>query len=80
MYLKVKKRRVSPECDDGVIMAKVQNFHEQRKRPNNESEAALYGRLVSATLERFTPQQRALARIKIDEILFNIEFGSAGGL
>lgn len=40
-----------------------------------ESEATLLGRLVAETVERFSPKQRAFAKIKIAEVLFDIEYG-----
>lgn len=46
---------------------------EEMKRMKNKGH---YAEQVAATLRRFTPRQKAMAKMKIQELLFNVEFGS----
>ena len=39
-------------------------------------EESLYADHIAAILRRFNPRQKALARVQIDQVLFNIEFPS----
>ena len=41
---------------------------------NAEDENDLFGQSVGIALKKLEPQKRALAKIKIQEILFNLEF------
>ena len=77
IHSRKRKRRVLQDPMDTTLSTLKSDMSSNRGMPVTESDASLFGKQVAATLERFTLQQRAWAKVKIDEVLFNVEFGSS---
>jgi len=50
-----------------------------KERESPHSEEDYYGKSVAAILKRLPPYKRALARCRIDQLLFDIEYGEDNG-
>ena len=76
---KINKREKAKSCKelDAMRMELYKNAIEALKEPGNGklSEEAAFGRTVSETLSRFNPRQRAIARKRISDVLFEVEMG-----
>ena len=59
-----------------AIVNSLNGLMEIRKQKQQKDEESLYADHIAAILRRFTPRQKALARVQIDQVLFNIEFPS----
>ena len=72
-----KKRKVtkSDEVDDYILRSLKDIEEKQAQRQDDEDE--LYGRQVAATIRRFTNREKALAKLRIQQVLLDIEFPAA---
>ncbi|KAK6169974.1 hypothetical protein SNE40_018480 [Patella caerulea] len=64
-----RKRRAIQKEDDLRIMSVVSN-----ERQNALDEEAHFGCIVTSTLRRLPPKQRALGKLKLTELLYKLEF------
>ena len=79
-----KKQRITKEKVDEAVLQLSKSFVErQKQKERREAEKRSevrrnpegnYGMEVAQTLNRFNPHQRALAKMKIQQLLFEIEF------
>ena len=63
----------SNEMED-LIVSSLKNLQERRRERVCLDEAGHFGHQIAATLRRFTPRQMALAKLQIEQVLFNVEF------
>ena len=49
----------------------------KRSKQRQDDEDELYGRQVAATIRRFTNREKALAKLRIQQVLLDIEFPAA---
>ena len=61
---------------DELLVKSLQSLQENKKAKRDVDEEGHYGEQIAATLRRFTVRQKALAKMKIQEVLFNVEFNS----
>lgn len=66
----VKKRKIS--CVDHAILRCLKHFDEKQPRVLDEEE--LFGMHIAAVLRRLTNRQKAMARLKIQQVLTDVEF------
>ena len=77
--IKRKRKGSSSDVDDTLLLLSkaalerrlLKDRREVEKPRNPETN---YGLEVAETLNRFTPRQRSLAKLRIQQILFEIEF------
>ena len=74
-----KKRKTSRGGDDvdDIIIKSLKGIEERRQEKRSwqvEDEAELFGCLVASTLRRLSGRQQASARLKIQQLLMDIEF------
>ena len=73
----IKKRKLNSSKDvNEAIVSSLNGLMEFRKQKQQKDEESLYADHIAAVLHRFNPRQKALARVQIDQVLFNIEFPS----
>ena len=55
----------------------IDNLKQARnaKQDADSDKDGLFGRQIAATLRRFTTQQKAIAKLRFQQILVDIEFG-----
>jgi hypothetical protein len=70
-----KKKKTRADEVDELLVKSLHSLQESKKAKIDDEEGH-YGEQIAATLRRFTPRQKALAKMKIQELLFNIEFES----
>jgi hypothetical protein len=71
---KRKKQNTSDPVDSALIAA-LGHFNKTMGTAQ-DMEAIILGHQVAETVSRFTARQKGLAKIKISELLFDIEFGT----
>ena len=60
-----------------AIIENLKQLQEKHSHHDEESdEDGLFARQIAATLRRFTYQQKAVAKVRIQQVLMDIEFGS----
>lgn len=62
---------------DEMIVRTLRGIEERRQEKRTqqvEDEAELFGRLVASTLRRLSARQQAMAKLKIQQLLIDIEF------
>ena len=59
-----------------MLLRSLQDLQERRKSEPEIDAEGHYGRHVAATLRKLNPRQQAIAKLQIDQVLFNIEFPS----
>ena len=56
-------------------MKSLNSLQDSKKaRRDDLDEEGHYGQQIAATLRRFTPRQKAIAKMKIQQMLFDVEF------
>lgn len=70
-----KKKSKADEVDE-LLVKILHSLQENKKSTRDLDEEGHYGEQIAATLRRFTVWQKALAKMKIQELLFNIKFDS----
>ena len=70
-----KRRKISKseEADEAIVKT-LQDLHAQRSQQLQEDEEELFGKSVGAALRRMSLQQRAIAKLHIQQVLLNAEF------
>ena len=68
---------------DEAIIRSLKQLEERREKKAQQKndildEEDLFGRQVSSVLRRLPDRQRALAKIKVQQLLFDIEFSEGG--
>ena len=76
-----RKRKAGGGGGDAVELAILESLRhvwdrEQPTHSGEEDEDGLYGRQLAAKLRRFPSQQKAIAKLRIQQVLTDIEFGS----
>ena len=59
-----------------AILESLKHVWDQPSHIAEEDEDGLFGRQLAATLRRFPSHQKAAAKLKIQQILLDTEFGS----
>ena len=59
-----------------AILESLRYVWDQPSHTAEEDEDGLLGRQLAATLRRFASHQKAVAKLRIQEILMDIEFGT----
>ena len=78
----VKRKKSNTKLDvlDEALLKSLEGIQERRTARAEENKVmdaeGHFGEHVAATLRRFTPQQRAIAKLEIDRVLVNVEFPS----
>ena len=68
-----KRKKTSRDDVDEALLRSLKDIEEMRaKRAVDEND--LFGKHVSAVLHRFTPRQQAQARLRIEQVLVDVEF------
>ena len=72
----LKKRSSTIDDNDEMLITSIKNLRErqQDKQKGQLDEETHFGLQVAETLRRFNSKQRALAKLQIDQVLFNVEF------
>lgn len=68
----VKRKCVTPA--DEVDLQILQNLKEMQQNVSEEEE--LFGKSVAASIRNMPPEQRAMAKIRIQQVLYDIQFQS----
>ena len=70
-----RKKGKGDEVDD-VILGTLKSLQERRRGKDQQQcdEEGHFGQQIAATLRRFTPRQKALAKLQIEQVLFSVEF------
>lgn len=76
MKLQPRKKKSKADEVDELLVKSLHSLQENKKSTRDLDEEGHYGEQIAATLRRFTVRQKALAKMKIQELLFNIEFDS----
>ena len=70
----LQKRRKSGKGSgdnlDYLVCRTLKDLHERREEDDSE----LFGKQVGATIRRFNPRQRAQAKLRIQQVLVDVEF------
>ena len=66
---KRRKRPLSPDDLEREILAEL-----KRDAPQERDEDDLFGLSVGASLKKMTPQQKALAKVQIQKVMFEIQY------
>lgn len=70
-----KKRKAKQEDIDELLVKSLYSLQDSKKAKTEQmDEEEHYGQQIAHSLRRLNPRQKALAKIKIQELLFNIEF------
>ena len=80
--LKWKRKASSNEIDDALLLLSktalerrlVKDKKEAEKQACPRNPETNYGLEIAETINRFTPRQRSLAKLRIQQVLFEIEF------
>ena len=69
-----KNARVEPDSVESKILHQLHQLESQAQQQQLESdEEGLFSRQVAAALRRFNPHQKAFAKLKIQQVLFDVE-------
>ncbi len=68
-----KKRSRNDDIDE-LLVKSLNNSLQEKKQKIGEDEEGLFGKQVAATLRRFNPHQKAIAKLQIQQTITNIEF------
>ena len=58
-----------------AILESLRHVWDQPSHTTEEDEDGLFGRQLAATLRRFPSHQKAVAKLRIQQLLMDIEFG-----
>ena len=70
---KKKKMSLGEEVDVALLRS-LKDLEERRARRHEQDEEELFGKHIAAVLRRFSPRQRAQARLRIEQVLIDVEF------
>ena len=71
-----KRKKEQPDEVEQTIIDSIRGIQD-RQSQNTEDEESHYGKQVSATLRSFNNRQKALAKLQIQKVFLDIEFGLA---
>ena len=72
-----KRKKSRGDEVEEVILCSLKSLQERRRgkeQQQQSDEEAHFGQQIAATLRRFTPRQKALAKLQIELVLFSVEF------
>ena len=71
-----KKRKMirADEVDDAMLLYMKEQSEERARRKREETDEDHFGRHVAASLKRLPNRARAMARLRIEEVLVSTEF------
>ena len=73
-----KKKKISKDDEIGeCIMQSLKSIEENRRalaQNQEEDEDQLFGRHIAVTLCRLTSRQKAMAKLRIQQVLIDVEF------
>lgn len=72
LLAKGKKRSRSDDVDE-LLINSISMLQENKRRKKELNEEGHFGYQVAATLRRFSPRQKAVAKLRIDQVLLDIE-------
>jgi len=75
-YRVAKRRHASEDKDNDKLLLDAILARSDTPRPEDEFES--FGRSVAATLRRLQPRLQAEAKVKIQQLLLDLEFGETG--
>lgn len=67
----IKKRGRDTEINELLISSLASA---QAKKPKVNDEEGYFGQVIAATIRRLTPRQKAMAKLRIQQVLTDIEF------
>jgi hypothetical protein len=70
-----RKRKMDPV--EQAILESMNKFHASNVSHQESDDDAHFGRQVTSTLRRFSNQQKALAKVRIQQVLMEVEFDSS---
>lgn len=70
----LKKKRVRKDDIDELLVKSLNSLQEKKVKTVTNDEEGHFGQQVAATLRRYTPRQRALAKLRIQQVLTDVEF------
>ena len=70
------KKKVSKDGELGeeYIIRSLKSIENRRTQRQDEDEDQLFGRQIATTLHRLTSRQKATAKLRIQQILIDVEF------
>ena len=73
----LQPKKMKRKSEEETIMKKIKKIEKDLTMPNEEDfdEDFLYCRSLVPTLKRLPPRQNRIAKIKISQLLFELEFG-----
>lgn len=70
-----KKRKVIDPVEEEILIQLKQSGQQSTSEINDEDLS--FGQMIATNLKRLTPQQKAQAKIRIQQLLYEIEFTSS---
>ena len=70
-----KKRKVIDPVEEEILIQLKQSGQQSTSEINDEDLS--FGQMIAMNLKRLTPQQKAQAKIRIQQLLYEIEFTSS---
>ena len=64
---------------DELLVHSLSSLQEKKPKVISDDEEGHFGQQVAATLRRFIPRQRAISKLRIQQVLTDIEFASEFG-
>lgn len=59
---------------DVALLKSLKDLEERRAKKQEQDEEELFGKHIAAVLHRFSPRQKAQARLRIEQVLIGVEF------
>lgn len=59
---------------DGLLVKSLNSLQEKKPKVISDDEEGHFGQQVAATLSHFTPRQRAIGKLRVQQVLTDIEF------
>ena len=69
-----KKRRIRADEVDELLVKSLNSLQEKKAKTVTIDEEGHFGKQVAASLRRYTPRQRAIAKLRIQQVLTEVEF------
>ena len=70
-----KKAKVRPDSVESSIPNQLHQLESQTQQQQLQSDECLFSRQGAAALRRFNTHQKAFAKLKIKQVLFDVELG-----
>ena len=79
---KKRKKNMPSDVDDAIVKylqeRQTQNSQQQQQQQQQQDEEEHFGKNIAAVMRRFTNRQKAVAKLQIQQVLLNVEFGYGG--